>query len=64
MPNIYLKHPVHGAKVATLDAEAEYDEKNGWERYDPTAIPLRDDKIVVNQLAGKPVAKAATKTGG
>jgi hypothetical protein len=32
---IYLTHPVHGAKVATLDIEAEADEKNGWVRYNP-----------------------------
>lgn len=33
MPIIYLKHPVHGAKVATMELEAEYDERSGWERY-------------------------------
>jgi len=32
---IYLTHPDHGAKVATMDAEAESDEKNGWVRYNP-----------------------------
>ena len=32
---IYLTHPVHGAKVATMDIEAEADEKNGWVRYNP-----------------------------
>ena len=31
--NIYLKHPIHGRKVATMELEAEYDEKNGWTRY-------------------------------
>jgi spore coat polysaccharide biosynthesis protein SpsF (cytidylyltransferase family) len=30
---IYLKHPIHGAKVATMELEAEADEKNGWVRY-------------------------------
>ena len=30
---IYLKHPIHGRKVATMDLEAEADEKNGWVRY-------------------------------
>ena len=30
---IYLAHPVHGRKVATMELEAEYDEKNGWTRY-------------------------------
>jgi len=33
MPTIYLKHPTHGTKVATMEQEAVYDEKNGWERY-------------------------------
>jgi hypothetical protein len=33
MPIIYLKHPDHGTKVATMDAEAEFDERNGWVRY-------------------------------
>lgn len=37
MPIIYLQHPVHGRKVATLDMEAEFDEENGWERYNPEA---------------------------
>lgn len=34
MATIYLKHPVHGSKVANIEAEAQADEKNGWERYD------------------------------
>lgn len=33
--HIYLKHPVHGTKVAISNLEAEYDGKNGWVRYDP-----------------------------
>lgn len=33
MAIIYLKHPVHGHKVATMEAEAEYDEQNDWVRY-------------------------------
>ena len=35
MAVIYLRHPIHGAKVATMDLEAEYDEQNGWERFEP-----------------------------
>lgn len=31
--NIYLKHPVHGTKIATLELEAVADEENGWVRY-------------------------------
>lgn len=33
MAAIYLTHPIHGAKVATLDIEAEMDVQNGWSRY-------------------------------
>jgi len=33
MPVIYMSHPVHGAKVATMELEAVADEKNGWVRY-------------------------------
>jgi len=30
---IYLRHPDHGSKVATMEQEAEFDEQNGWVRY-------------------------------
>lgn len=33
--NVTLVHPIHGAKVATMEAEVEADEKNGWTRYNP-----------------------------
>ena len=33
--NITLVHPVHGAKVATMELEAVADENNGWIRYNP-----------------------------
>lgn len=42
---IYLKHPVHGTKVAVAEEEAVADERNGWERFDPAA-PV----IVHNEL--------------
>ena len=32
---IYLKHPRHGVKIASLDLEAEHDELHGWVRFDP-----------------------------
>lgn len=35
MAAIYLTHPVHGAKVATMDLEADFDVQNGWSRYNP-----------------------------
>ena len=39
MPIIYLKHPIHGSKVATMEAEAEHDEMHGWERYELDTQP-------------------------
>lgn len=33
--NVVLVHPVHGAKVATLEAEMEHDLKEGWVVYTP-----------------------------
>jgi hypothetical protein len=55
MPVIYLSHPIHGAKVATMEMEAQADESNGWERYDPTvrvqsavadAAPAADENML------------------
>ena len=37
MAAIYLRHPLHGSKVACGEQEAEYDRGNGWVDYDPTA---------------------------
>jgi hypothetical protein len=31
---IYLSHPVHGVKIASLEAEAEQDEGYGWTRFE------------------------------
>ena len=40
---IYLRHPVHGTKVATMDLEAQNDEQNGWKRYNvDTPAPEAD----------------------
>ncbi len=47
---IYLKHPVHGTKVAIGQEEAAHDRLKGWEDYDPvsemknvTAVELPSD---------------------
>ena len=51
MPVIYLQHPIHGTKVATLDMEADFDEQNGWIRYNPDT-PSTDEEAApeVNNL--------------
>jgi len=48
---IYMRHPVHGTKVATMEAEAIYDEESGWKRYTPGEPPLSDMSEPVNELA-------------
>jgi hypothetical protein len=42
---IYLRHPVHGTKVACAEAEAVYDEKNGWVRFD-----VDEEPVTVNEM--------------
>jgi hypothetical protein len=53
MAAIYLSHPVHGAKVATMDLEAEADEKNGWVRYNLDTPILIREAAPVNSLEVK-----------
>ena len=48
---IYMRHPVHGTKVAVMEAEAIYDEENGWSRYTPGDAPISDASESVNELA-------------
>lgn len=31
--NVVLVHPIHGAKIATMQAELDQDVKNGWTEY-------------------------------
>jgi hypothetical protein len=48
---IYLKHAVHGTKIAISEAEAQADIKNGWHEYEPN----KKDDVIVNQLKrGRP----------
>jgi hypothetical protein len=52
--HIYLSHPVHGTKVACSDMEAEFDEQNGWERYNVDTPVLAAE--VVEVAVEEPVA--------
>jgi len=51
MAHIYLKHSVHGTKVATMDLEAEHDEQNGWERYELDTQPTPVEQAVEEVIA-------------
>lgn len=59
MAEIYLFHPKHGTKVATMEMEAQYDEMNGWMRYDPNETDdveddLPEPPVEVNVLSEAP----------
>ena len=45
MAVIYLEHPIHGTKVACSNMEADFDEQNGWERYN-VATPAIEAEVV------------------
>jgi len=64
MAVIYMKHPVHGAKVATLEMEAVYDEKNGWVRYNPDTPSDDEDVAGENTLRLKRKRKIEIVTEG
>jgi hypothetical protein len=51
MPIVYLKHPIHGSKIATIDAEVQYDEQNGWTRYELDTQPAPVVKEVKEVIA-------------
>ena len=57
MAVIYMEHPEHGSKVATMEEEAVYDEQNGWVRYNPETPSSHSDDLVsavpVNDLEVK-----------
>ena len=58
MAAIYLAHPKHGVKIATMEMEAQHDEANGWARFEPEELvdapadePLPEPPVEVNVLA-------------
>ena len=51
MASIYLSHPKHGVKIATMEMEAQYDEMHGWTRFVPDEQQLPDDLVEANVLA-------------
>jgi hypothetical protein len=63
--NIYLQHPIHGTKVATMELEAVADEQNGWVRYthDTPSAPKEaaptSNELEVKRRRGRPNVEAA-----
>ena len=64
MPIIYLTHPIHGAKVATMELEAEYDEQNGWVRYNPNESEPEPEIPAFLQATEEPVNELAAPKKG
>lgn len=54
MAVIYLRHPIHGAKVACSDMEAEHDFAHGWEEFDPTVPQPQPEPEPVEAVAVEP----------
>jgi hypothetical protein len=69
MAEIYLRHPIHGTKIATMELEAEADMQNGWMEYDPGAPDASDEEeetlpepaVAVNVLATAPRRRTRTR---
>jgi hypothetical protein len=60
MPIIYMSHPVHGAKIASMELEAENDERNGWTRY-TLDTPIAVEEAApqeVKRRRGRPIVEA------
>jgi hypothetical protein len=63
--NVYMKHPIHGTKIATLEMEVEFDEANGWVRYNPEDPEQIEEVAPGNELQkrrGRP-PKALSQQG-
>lgn len=60
MPIIYLKHPIHGTKVASMESEAENDEQNGWIRY--TLDTPTETVEVVEEKVEEPIVEKVVNT--
>jgi len=60
MAVIYMSHPIHGAKVATMELEALADEQNGWTRYtlDTPDVVEEAAPQEVKRRRGRPTVEA------
>jgi hypothetical protein len=64
MAVIYMRHPIHGAKIATMELEAEYDEQNGWVRYNPDEVEPEVEIPSFLQATEEPVNELAAPRKG
>jgi hypothetical protein len=62
MAVIYLKHPIHGHKVACSDFEADHDESHGWERYTVDTPVIEESVVEEVQVEAAPANVLEVKT--
>ena len=62
MAVIYLKHPVHGHKVACSDIEADHDENHGWERYTVDTPIIQKFVVEETEVEAAPANTLEVKT--
>jgi hypothetical protein len=56
--HIYMRHPVHGTKVATMDEEAIYDEEHGWTRYTPgQSAETPSNELIARRRGRRPMTE-------
>jgi hypothetical protein len=63
MAEIYLMHYRHGVKIATMELEAQYDEQNGWVRFDPDEIVAPVDDLPESTAEANVMAEAPRRRG-
>ena len=61
MTTIYLMHPKHGVKVATMEAEAQHDEMHGWRRFE--LEDLQDDVLPETNTEANVMAETPRRRG-
>lgn len=63
--HIYLRHPVHGTKIATMEEEAIFDESYGWNRYTPgqqsVVADVQTNELVSRRRGRRPLAEEVTR---
>ena len=63
MAEIYLMHYRHGVKIATMELEAQYDEQNGWVRFDPDEMVAPADDLPDAEVEANVMAEAPRRRG-
>ena len=63
MTTIYLMHPKHGVKVATMEAEAQHDEMHGWRRFELDDLFEPDEVLSETDTEANVMAETPRRRG-